>query len=292
MIPSDGMCVAVLNLASRHSDPDLATSAIQLLTTRRSSLLPFHYEALLAAYMGVKDLKTSFRILNIMAKAGHQPDASTTRPIYFYLSSSPELPAKAWQVLHDLHEDGHQIPIAAINVVLECCVAVGNYDDSINLYKQMHTICDRGPNTDTFNTLLQGCTRRRSKDIAMFLASEMSALNVKPDQLTYDRLILICLSEDDYEDAFLYLEEMKAVGTLKDEQRGWWMRLGTASALVRRCIAEGDDRGWHVLNEMEKRFSIVEKRLRTWAEQNWKGSSESKKSGLSGEEKLKDWGSY
>jgi pentatricopeptide repeat protein len=294
MNPSDGMCLSVLNLAARHADRDLATSAIQNLTTRRSLLSPFHYEALLAAYAGAHDLKSAydlksaFRILNIMSKAGHEPNSRSTRPLYLHLSSSSALPSRGWKVLQDLYEDGHEIPIAAVNVVIESTISVGHHDESVHLYKQVHTLCGYGPNTETFNVMLQGCSRRESKDLAMFLASEMKALGVKPDQLTYDRLILVCLRERDYEDAFLYLEEMKAVGRLKGDQGGWWMRGGTAAAFVRRCAAEHDDRAWVLLEEMERRKYIKSPSLRVWTEQKWKGDRGPKQPQSPGGEELSE----
>jgi pentatricopeptide repeat protein len=286
--PADGMCVSVLNLAARHADRDLATSAIQNLTTRRSLLSPFHYEALLAAYAGAHDLKTAFRILNIMSKAGHEPNNRSTRPLYLYLSSSSALPSRGWKILQDLYEDGHEIPIAAVNVVIESTIAVGHHDESVRLYKKVHTLCEDGANTETFNVMLQGCSHQKSKDLAMFLASEMKALGVKPDQLTYDRLIMVCLHKHDYEDAFLYLEEMKTVGRLKGDQGGWWMRGGTAVGFVRRCVAENDDRAWLLLKEMERRNYIKSESLRAWAEQNWKGDRGPEQPQSPGEEKLSD----
>lgn len=283
------MCVSILNLAARFSDPDLATSAIQHLTTRRSSLSPFHYEALLAAYVGAHDLKTAFRILNIMSNAGLAPDSSSTRPLYLYLSSSTNLPAKAWIALHELHEDGHEVPIAAINVVIESTISVGHFDEAMGLYKRVHTICESGANTETFNIMLQGCSHRKSKDVAMFLASEMTALGVKPDQLTYDRLILVCLNEDDYEDAFLYLEEMKTAGNLKGEEDSWWMRRGTAMAMVKKCAANNDRRVWRVLDEMDRRRYNKSGSLRIWVKQNWKESPDAKLPPPSTEHNLSKW---
>jgi pentatricopeptide repeat protein len=106
----------------------------------------------------------------------------------------------------------------------------------------------------------------------MFIASEMRALSVNADQLTYDRLIMICAKEEDYEDAFLYLEEMVKVGAdrVDNGQKGWWMRSGTASHLVRRCVLAGDSRAWQLLDEMDER-GITTPRLRVWVDQMWKG---------------------
>jgi len=128
---------------------------------------------------------------------------------------------------------------------------------------------------ETFNVLLRGIERYSSKDVAMFLAGEMSALGIKANELTYDRFILVCVKAEDYEDAFRYLEEMMEVGADVDDNgektdKGWWMRKGTASNLARRCICEGDERGWLILKEMEER-GMGSPKLKSWAVGQWKG---------------------
>jgi hypothetical protein len=280
-MPSDGMCVSVLNLAARHSDPSLATTCIRILSARHAALSPYHYEAILTAYTGAQDLRTSFRILTIMAKAGIAPDSSTTRPLFLYLTSSHDLPLQAWSILKSLHGADHIIPIAAVNVILESLIFVGRLDDAVDIYKKLHNICASGPNTETFNNLLQGVSKKENKkDLAMFLAAEMAALGVKPDHLTYDRLILSCLHQDDYEDAFRYLEEMIVVGEGKEDvdgNKGWWMRRGTAGMLVRRCILARDERAWDVLAEMTER-GIGTQKLNSWAKQAWETKEEGIKS--------------
>jgi hypothetical protein len=272
MVPSDGMCLSTLNLAARHSDPPLATSCIRILSKRQSALSPYHYEALLTAYVGVQDLRTAFRILTIMTKAGVLPDTSTTRPLFLYLTSSESLPLHAWSILTSLREAGNVIPVAAINVILESLNVLGKVDEAISVYKKLHDICEEGPNTETFNILLQGVSKQKDKkDLAMFLAAEMAALRVKADRLTYDRLILSCLQVDDYEDGFRYLEEMILVGQgqeVEDGKKGWWMRTGTAQELVRRCVVSKDERAWDLLDEMTER-GMANHKLRGWANTQW-----------------------
>lgn len=255
------MCVNALNVAARNADPSLATSAIRILSSRRTALSPYHYEALLAAYTGSRDLSTAFRILGIIQKAGFEPDAAMTRPLFAYLIGHKSLPFKAWEVLQTLSQEGHTIHITAINVVIEACLHIGEFNRALDMYKELHTICEAGPSIETFNTLLQAAARVKAKDSAMFLASEMIALDIKPDFLTYDRLILLCLNEDDYEDSFRYLEEMEDTGKEKFEngQKGWWMRRGTASTMARKCARAGDGRCWTIIAEMEKRGMDVGK---------------------------------
>ena len=282
--PSDGMCLSILNLAGRNGDALLATSALRFLSLRKTALSVHHYEALLEAYSRSGDLETAFRILNIMSKAGLEPDTSNTRPLFMYLTQGlnaeegRQKTIKGWKTLQRMHDEGRVIPPAAINVLLEAVITTCSFTEALNMYKQLHTIVDSGPNAETFNVMLRALSRnnqrddvsRQSKPSAMFLVSEMRALKIKPDRLIYDRLILICLMEDDYSYAFRYLEEMQEVGRTRGEP-DWWMRGGTAAAMVRRCVLDHDERAWDILKEWETR-GIGQggwRNVRKWAEQYW-----------------------
>ncbi|CAG8951991.1 hypothetical protein HYFRA_00000726 [Hymenoscyphus fraxineus] len=265
--PSDGICANVLNLAARYADPILATAAVKRLSSRRTALSSFHFEALLAAYTGAEDLTTAFRILNIMEKAKIKPESASTRPIYTYLSQSPSRPKQAWHVIQDLFTQGHPIHVAAVNVIIEGAIANDSFEEAMGYYKELHKFCAKGPSTETFNIIFQGAEKcENMKSTAMFLVKEMIAAGVKADFLTYDRLILICLKEDDYEDAFRYLDEMIEVGKDKFEngQKGWWMRRGTAGLMVRRCAEKGDERAKLILDQISKRLYRGQMASKRW----------------------------
>jgi pentatricopeptide repeat protein len=265
-----------LNCAARNGDPTLAASAIKILSQRQTVLAAHHYEALLEAYVGAGDTKTAFRVLNIMYKAGINPGASSTRPLYFHLMTSPSQPAEGWKLLKGLHEDGYNIPTAGVNVVIEASVAsntpkIGS-EQAFQFYREMHTICDTGPDIETFNHLLRRLGDvDGSKPRAMFLASEIRALGLRPTEMTYDRLILVCMHPniEDYEDCFRYLEEMKVMGQDAVDsfgRKGWWLRRGTAVSLIRRCVNAGDRRAWVLIDEMEERDMVFNKALKRWVE--------------------------
>ncbi|EHK99560.1 putative Pentatricopeptide repeat-containing protein [Glarea lozoyensis 74030] len=194
-----------------------------------------------------------------MAAAGFRPDSGNTRPLFEYLSGSISRPPEAWEVLKGHFEDGHTIQVAGINVIIEAHIAQQQFEQALEVYKQLHIICETGPNIETFNILLQGAERSKLKESAMFLASELVALGIKPDHLTYDRLIMVCLNEKDYEDAFNYLEEMVEVGKDKFEdsgRKGWWMRKGTALAMAQQCATHNDMRGKQILEQAVERNLI------------------------------------
>jgi tetratricopeptide (TPR) repeat protein len=263
-----------LNLAARYADPGIGTAALRILSSRYTSLSSFHYEALLESYLKDGDLQTAFRILSIMAKAGLEADSSTTRALFIYLANTYQNGANtsvkqncqhAWEILENMHREGHIIAPAAVNVILETLVYDKKHEEAIELYKQAHTISKA--NTETFNVLLRNLATSRSKHMAMFLASEMQALGLKPDQMTYDRLILVCSKEANYEDAFSYEQEMKEVGKSRTGTE-WSLRKGTMTELFRRCVIAGDERAWRLLDQLKEMGGDTTE-LTNWAKQSW-----------------------
>ncbi|ELR08626.1 hypothetical protein VC83_02255 [Pseudogymnoascus destructans] len=287
--PSDGTLANVLNTAALAGDPALATSALKMLADRKGELPTSSYEAMLEAYATAKDVTNAFRVLCIMGKAGGEstsktPSSATTRPLFKLLrEEGPEVIQDAWKALTLLQEEGKEIPIAAVNVILEAAASSGELGLAMRLYKELvssqsapasKTLQPDSPSTEvtarpniryktarktlrvhpdttTINVLLQGCTKIRSslspKRMAMYLASEMARQGIRPDELTYDRLILVCLHEgqQDYEDAFRYLEEMAAMGWQGRVRNGTW------HALARRFATERDGRVDTVLEMMD-----------------------------------------
>ena len=266
--PPAGMCINILNTAARHGDTYLATSVLRTLGKRSGNPIQLHhYEALLETYIKVNDLRTALTLLTIMTAAGHPPTESSTRPIYTHLRQSPTLPAKAVSMLEDLREQDRQVPIQAVNVIMQGSISHRDLNSALNTYKTLHTIAPNlQPNTATFNILFRGCAQAARKDLAMFLASEMVALKITPDALTYDRLILVCLnSEATIDDAWQYFEEMKALS--------WWPRDGTYMSLVRRGCEEGDERVWKLVHDSRDRGAAGQ-RMRGLIGEYWRGGSQ------------------
>ncbi|KZF23322.1 hypothetical protein L228DRAFT_282057 [Xylona heveae TC161] len=272
--PPSGVCINALATAARHGDAELATDVFRVLGNRSTHFELHHYEALLEAYARSGDLETSFKILCIMKTAKAEPEEASTRPIFEYLCEHPpdELD-HALNILTALHAERRIIPTPAYNVIIEAYIHHGDLAGAVERYKRLHTLCAAGPSTATFNILLRGCRDAGRKDVAMFLASEMLAMKIRPDALTYDRLILVCLMQMDFEDAFKYLQEMKI--------HGWKPRQGTLVAVVKKCVAVSDPRAWSLLEEMAATgFDTVS--LEKWVTANWMDYSSPKKGAVSG----------
>ncbi|KXL46733.1 hypothetical protein M433DRAFT_65294 [Acidomyces richmondensis BFW] len=203
--PSSGICLNVLTTASQAGDAALAVDVFTRLSKRGTNFQPIHYQLLMECYLNQPkaDLKRALTTLSIMALQKIEPTMDETRALFLYLRSNPHLVPEAFSILHELHEHGRKVPIAALNLLIECYVDQRNLSEALKIYKLIHTFIPATEawkktfaNIDTFNLLFKGCRSASPPDEAQasFLVSELLALRLKPTPLTYDRLILVFLA--------------------------------------------------------------------------------------------------
>jgi len=72
----------------------------------------------------------------------------------------------------------------------------------------------------------------------------MKEMKVQPNEETYEKMIRLCLTQDVYEDAFYYLEEMKAAEFVPPQT--------VYKALVLKCHSMNDTRMDIALEEMRE----------------------------------------
>ncbi|KAL6703393.1 hypothetical protein ACN47E_009735 [Coniothyrium glycines] len=263
--PASGTCLSVLALAAQHGDIPLATDVFRVLTERETVLTTLHYELLVAAYLRSSDLQAALSVVLIMVDAKLKVDAGTCSPLYDYLSQKDDdqssRPLIAFRMLQDFEAAGRKVPTAAVNACIQASITIGRFDEAIEIYKALHTVSQAGPDTQTFNILLRGCHQGARKDLAMFLANEMIELGLKPDRLTYDRLILVCLQADDLQDALLYYEEMQAVGASHEKTSSMKPRRTTWELLIHKCVVHGDTKAVALLKAYKQGVAEPRKRV-------------------------------
>ncbi|KAL8791911.1 MAG: hypothetical protein Q9195_005487 [Heterodermia aff. obscurata] len=243
---SSGMCINVLNTAARKGDTKLATAVFHIISNRNHPFDIHHYEALLETWLASNDLKSAFAILSVMLQSRLPPTEASTRAIFHYLCDDYARPTEALKILRSLKDEDRPVPHAAFNVVMEAYIHYNDLGSALESYKTMHLIIPSGPDTSTFNTLLRGCRFTQRYDLAMFLASDMLALKIPPNALTYDRLILACLNvrgeaDGGFELAWKYFEEMKKMD--------WWPRMGTLKHLGQAGCEVADERVYQLVHK-------------------------------------------
>ncbi|KAH7385497.1 hypothetical protein DE146DRAFT_208839 [Phaeosphaeria sp. MPI-PUGE-AT-0046c] len=269
--PGTGACLSVLALAARYGDVHLATDVFRVLTARETIFTTHHYELLIQTHLNANDLSAALSVISIMADTKLKVDAGTCNPLFVYLrrekAGEPSRPMAAFYILQDFEASGRKVPTAAINACMQASIALKRFEEAIEIYKALHTVSHSGPNTQTFNTLFQGCHQNNRKELAMFFANEMIQLQLKPDRLTYDRLISVSLESGDLEDALLYYQEMRSTNVEPGSTRKMQPRRMTWEALIYKCVKNGDERAVALLKDY-KRFEDeprrpVEKAVKT-----------------------------
>lgn len=279
--PSSGMCLNILATASEAGDATMATEIFTHLSKRLTAFQPIHYELLIKTYLATSppDLPRALSVLPIMALERVYPTPMETRSLFEYMRDKPDTLPQAIETLRELCEQGQKMPIAALNVIIECYVEQGNLAEAIYLYKQIHTFAPPShgasrsfANVETFNLLLKGCRNAEPPDAAQgsFLVSELLALQVKPTALTYDRLILLFVKAGQHyiakDFSLSQSSEANAERTRKTgldfldwsyrhftemHPLGWIPRVGTLEQLATALAQTGDARCWDVLQAGE-----------------------------------------
>lgn len=279
--PSSGICLNILSTAASAGDAVLATDVFAHLSRRGTAFTPTHYADLITCYLSAQppDLHRALAVLTIMALEKQPPTSAETRDLYLFMRDDPAAVQEAFTHLRALHSQGRTVPIAALNLIIECHVEQKNMTEAMRVYKQVHTFepvtSARAvgrkalPNIETFNLLLRGCRRTNPPDaqLAAFLVSELLALRIQPTQLTYDRLILVFVEAS--VKTIVSAEESPAVDNAElldwsmrhftDMQALSWMpRFGTIELLAVQLARAGDERCWDVLQAGEDRAHMIE----------------------------------
>lgn len=281
--PSSGTCLNVLTTASRAGDAHLATAVFTHMSKRGESFTHIHYQLLMDAYLSASppDITRALSILTLMPVQKLQPTAWQTRSLLKHFRFSTDLLHDALAHLRTLHEDGRVIPIAALNVLIESWIQQRNLPEALKIYKQIHTFAPQTSSTqpaalanvETFNWLLKGCREAKPPDEAQasFLVAELLALRIKPNALTYDRLILVFISSAEHHlrlaaesssagDEASAAKSKSRATTLLDwatrhfmdmQPLEWMPRFGTVEKLATQLATVRDKRCWDVLQMAE-----------------------------------------
>lgn len=241
--PVEGQCIEVLHAAARRGLPGIATQALQVLLRLQVPLEEHHFAPVLEAFCERRLLEESFSLINLMRASNIQFTPETASPIVNCISSHIDQVDEAWSVLEKMRSEGKPVDVVALNIVIHAAVLLNDLQRAIGTYKAFPDF-DAKPAISTFNHLLSGCISASHRELGDKLLSDLRELNLVPDAQTFERMIILCLTQTVYEDAFFYLEEMKGQGYLPPQS--------VYVALIRKCVVSGDVRWKIALDEMKE----------------------------------------
>ncbi|CAG8524757.1 14910_t:CDS:2 [Dentiscutata heterogama] len=237
----EGACIDVLHVAARFGKPHLAAQVLVYLTeNRKVSLDKWHLEPLLEAFINDNDIKQAMDMLSVMTAAGVKPNSRTALPIVAAISKNVESIDKAYYSLEELVKD--------------------DIHRAVETYKSAEKLGVK-PDVHTFNALLGVCFSAQHRELGQQFWTEMQRAGIQPDSESYRRMIYLCCGTDyDYEDAFVYLEEMKAQNILPSST--------IYEKIIKTCINHNDSRAKLALEEMESFGYTIPKDIRNLFENN------------------------
>ena len=236
--PDEGLILSVLNVAARWGRPDMATKALDLLPSLAIRPQEFHLVPLLEAYVNAGQVPAAIQVISSIRAAGMTPTMVTAEPIISALRHVDTID-QAFYALEDMRKIGDPVDIVAFNAVI---LASGRLGDLKRVRATQAAAKDLGLSStiDTFNIVLSSRVTATHRALGDTILSEMSALSILPDHTTYERMILLSLTQVVYEDAFYYLEKMKA--------DGFKPPACIYSSLIRKCV-EVEDKRWRLVKE-------------------------------------------
>ncbi|KAI0374145.1 hypothetical protein BV20DRAFT_962134 [Pilatotrama ljubarskyi] len=254
-LPDEGCCLQVLHTAARHGLTELALEVIEVLKRINIVWCEHHIAPVIEAMCRHGQLKQAMIMFDFMRKNDVAPTLETAEPIYERIKTDIDALDDAWGQLEVLHEEGQNVDIVALNVVLQAAVALHDLQRAIGTYKAS-TKFGVTPNLDTYNLLLLGCIDARHRQLGDRLLSEMKDTGIRPDVTTYERMVRLCLTQSTYEDAFFYLEEMKSLNMVPPRI--------VYEALIRKLFSVGDVRWKLALEELKECGYEVPNRLKVF----------------------------
>ena len=241
--PVEGQCIEVLHTAARRGLPDLAVHVLQVLRRLQVPLEEYHLAPVLETFCQRRMLEEAFSIINLMRSSGVQLTPETALPITNCISAHIDQVDEAWSVIERMRQGGKPVDVLSLNVVIHAAVLLNDLQRAIGTYKAFPDFGVK-PAISTFNHLLSGCISASHRELGDKLLSDLRELDLVPDSQTFERMIILCLTQTVYEDAFFYLEEMKGKGYLPPHS--------VYVALIKKCVVSGDLRWKIALDEMKE----------------------------------------
>ena len=248
--PSDGILENVAGTAARHGDTTLASEVLEMLSSR-SRVQPWHYEAVVEAFLQADDFVGAFRLFDIMSRQGFQVTAAETHVVYETLTARPHLCEEAEAALQESFEQsatGNESGYPLMAAVAKAMAEQWGSLKAMGLYLDVKTLCGRQLQSDLVLAMM--LHSRNDRDTFSECLQDYEGLSAKKgiveERLSREersQLILQFSEAGRLEPAFqLAIHAARTKATTKDGRRGW------LEPLLEASIKKEDSRVWELLD--------------------------------------------
>ncbi|KAJ7462230.1 hypothetical protein B0H11DRAFT_2054671 [Mycena galericulata] len=241
--PDEGLCTLVLHTAGRNGLPDLATDALRVLKILDVPWMEYHLAPLFEAFCRAQRFQEAFSTLTIMRQNNIDPTSRTALPIVPIVQQNPKIIDDLWATLNDMHKEGKSVDISAFNAVLQASVLTQPLSRALADYNSLKSY-GSVPSAETFHIFIDGCISAGNVAYGELAFRQLKESGVLLDHEVFGKMITLHLSQNVYDDAFLFLEEMQSAGHVPVRE--------LYEAIVVKCAAAGDPRYLVALDEMQE----------------------------------------
>ncbi|KAI9496660.1 hypothetical protein BDB00DRAFT_757936 [Zychaea mexicana] len=241
IVPDEGLCHYILHVAAEHGDSRLGSDVIRILGKAGFPYKESHFAPLVEAFAASGDWKSTLQVLDLMRKAGLTPTQETTRSIAFRLGKDTDAVRLARNALDDLQKE-NAIDILAFNLVIHAFAYNNQYEDAMETFRKASDMQVK-IDIETIHSVLDACIHAEEVAAGVRIFNQYIHGDIKPNATTMSKMVTLMCTQDDYEDAFKYLESMKAMGLVP--LRGCYYRL------VKKLASHQDTRLSIALDEMK-----------------------------------------
>lgn len=237
----EGLLVEVLNVAGQWGRPGLVKRAFEALSARGIRAEARHVGPVVQALALAGHQRSLLGMIPRLRSSSFKLDLDMLEHLVASMDSAEKINA-ALQYLRDIHTSQGEVDPLAFHAVLKAAADSGDYHRMRAVQgfaKEIGVHFTVG----MYNTLLSACERLRHQELGDIVLAELTASKLAFDATTYQIMINLCLQPQEYENAFYFLERMKA-----DHFKPTYE---TYRAILRKCFEHGDQRWTIVLEELE-----------------------------------------
>ncbi|KAI9244030.1 hypothetical protein BDA99DRAFT_544198 [Phascolomyces articulosus] len=250
--PDEGLCHYVLHVAAKYGNSELGSDVIRIIGKLGYPYKESHFAPLVEAFAATGDWKSTLHVLHLIRKAGVIPTQETSRSIVYKLGNDVDAIRIARKALDDLKQDS-AVDILAFNLIIHAFAHNNQYADAMETFSKA-TEMKIKINIETIHAVLDACIHAKEVNVGIkvfnqFVNTDISSgdhqedIVMNPNPTTMSKMVTLMCTQDDYEDAFKYLELMKSMGFVP--LRGCYYRL------VKKLASHQDPRLNIALEEMK-----------------------------------------
>jgi len=235
--------------AQEKKRPDEVVRLAETLTQGGVKLDRFQQVGLIFAHLKLNQAVQAFEVLVDLYANGQTLPPRAADGIAADLAKHEASVDESYYLLESRKAAGKDVPLAAVNMVIEACAVMGDLDRAFATWAELEQFALE-PDTGTYNALLRTCVETRELASGRRLLSRMAQDGVTPDSVTFMHQTAIYIMSRDSRQALETLQRCKDAGLVPPSR----MYVGLINLLARNRMTQ---EAQELMQEMETHHTVT-----------------------------------